>query len=400
LKEEDLWETESLLVKKRGVLSLLGIQSGTETVEKRYNILGLQPRCGTLSYSELPKSYTYTFGLSGTLNCLTPTQNEILGEFGFQIRTDLSSTFQKQKIDRLPMIWCDQEQSDFFNAICASAIEKAENGKAVLVILEDEKRVADLKTFIKDHGKVLPDDQVPLVLTGRTDVKDRERYVRQSTRHRQITLVTRTYGRGTDFVCHDARVKKFGGVHLIITFHPSDDSENRQLEGRTCRRDDPGSSEKILWSDDHKTLGSDEPDFKPAPGEQWEDFLRKRREESLASKYEKMKKDKDECLRKHQLTVDACKMVAVKEWQKIAVKKWQKIAEKFAEATALPSVAQPSTSAQQGNYHIVFVLDESGSMVRSMFVYNHMPTYAYVDAGAPDIHTRLLIHAVYTSVIR
>ena len=92
------------------------------------------------------------------------------------------------------------------------------------------------------------------------------------------------------------RVNKYGGVYLIITFYPSDDSESRQLEGRTCRRDDPRSFEKILWSDDHEYLGSDKPDFEPAPGEQWEDYLKKRREEILAPKYEQMKKDKDDTI--------------------------------------------------------------------------------------------------------
>ena len=359
LAEEDLWDTETLLVKERGLLSWLPGLQGTETIEERYNILGLQPRCGTLSYSEIPKSYKYKFGMSGTLNCLTPTQNDILSEFGFRVRTDLPSTFQKQQIDRLPIQWRDQEQDDFFDAICKSAHENASDGKAVLVILEDEKRVGELQKFIKDKGKQLPDDQVPLELTGRLDRQQRDRCIGQSTRHRQITFVTRTYGRGTDFVCHDARVKKFGGVHLIISFYPSDDSEARQLEGRTCRRDDPGSSEYILWSDDHEHLGSDKPDFKPAPSEQWEDYLRRRREESLASKFEQMKKDKDECLRQHKLTVDACKMM-----QKLIGASWESIAKKFGEAAALPIVARPSVGGPQG-YHVVFVLDESSSMVRA-----------------------------------
>ena len=144
LTEEDLWDTETLLVKQQqqGILSMFGVRAqGTETIEERYNIVGLQPRCGTLSYSEIPKSYKYKFGMSGTLNCLTPTQNDILREFGFHVRTELPSTFHKQKIHRLPMQWCDQGQDDFFDAICKSAHENASNGKAVLVILEDEKRV-------------------------------------------------------------------------------------------------------------------------------------------------------------------------------------------------------------------------------------------------------------------
>jgi len=32
-----------------------------------------------------------------------------------------------------------------------------------------------------------------------------------------------------------------GGVHIIVTFFPEDESENKQLFGRTCRQDDPGA---------------------------------------------------------------------------------------------------------------------------------------------------------------
>ena len=52
--------------------------------------------------------------------------------------------------------------------------------------------------------------------------------------------MTRPYGRGTDFVCRDQGLVKNGGVHIIVTFEPEDESEYKQLMGRTCRQDDPG----------------------------------------------------------------------------------------------------------------------------------------------------------------
>ena len=55
--------------------------------------------------------------------------------------------------------------------------------------------------------------------------------------------MTRPYGRGTDFVCRDQGLVKNGGVHIIVTFEPEDESEYKQLMGRTCRQDDPGLSE-------------------------------------------------------------------------------------------------------------------------------------------------------------
>jgi len=358
LKQEDLMEQKTVLQSQ----GWFGMGGSAPQVEHT-NILGLQPRCGTLTYSEIPRSYSYKFGMSGTLNCLTSTQNTILVEFGFGLRNEIPSTFNKQMLHLHPTEVLDQGKDDFFDRICAAVTEKAEKGMAVLVILEDEVRVNALKRYIKDQGKIMPDDQVPLELTGRLDKEEREQRVRSSTRHRQITFVTRTYGRGTDFVCHDSRVKKFGGVHLIITFFPHDDSENRQLEGRTCRQDDPGSSQKIIWIDDLKYLGSDEPDFKPAPDEDWDDYLKGKREKDLMSKYKLMIKNKEEHSQKHKLTVEACGMVqniggALQMLSGDLDKKWNDIAKKFGEATEIPLSNQPVVRA----HHVVFVLDESISM--------------------------------------
>jgi len=367
LTEEDLIEQTTVHQSPGG---WFGIGGSAPQVQNK-NILGLQPRCGSLSYSEIPRSYSYKFGMSGTLNCLTSTQKEILNEFGFRLQNEIPSTFKKQMLIRYPTEVRDQEKDEFFDRICEVANEKAENGMAVLVILEDEVRVNELKRYIKDQGKMMPDDQVPLELTGRLDKEEREQRIRSSTRHKQITFVTRTYGRGTDFVCHDFRVKKFGGVHLIITFFPQDDSENRQLEGRTCRQDDPGSSQKIIWIDDLKHLGSDMPDFKPLPGQEWDDYLKTKREDDLIVKYKLMTKNKEEYFQKHQLTVEACGMVqniggALQMWSGDLDKKWNEIAKKFGEASVLPLDLQKAQRGSPKCVEVCFVMDCTSSMASSI----------------------------------
>jgi len=69
-----------------------------------------------------------------------------------------------------------------------------------------------------------------------------------------------------------------------------------------------------------------------------------------ASKYAKMRERHDETLAKHEKTRQACE--AVEEF------KWKEAADFFYQA------ADVTCLVQEGNYHIVFVLDESGSMVR------------------------------------
>ena len=91
------------------------------------------PSCGLLSYAEIPSSYKYMFGMSGTLNCLTQDQNDVLKRYGFRLRTELPSTFLKQELVRTPMELVDQGKNEFFDKICEAARKKCEEGMAVLV---------------------------------------------------------------------------------------------------------------------------------------------------------------------------------------------------------------------------------------------------------------------------
>jgi hypothetical protein len=156
-------------------------------------------------------------------------------------------------------------------------------------------------------------------------------------------------------------------VHLIIAFHPHDESENRQLEGRTCRQDDPGSSQKIIWMEDLKHLGSDKPDFKPALDQNWDQFLAETRDEYLRLKYEKIQIKKAEYVEKHKLTMEACDKM-----QKIGgvdFPEWPDLARMFGKATALPLSDQPATNSTSAKgHHVVFVLDDSTSMVCAIFL--------------------------------
>jgi preprotein translocase subunit SecA len=57
-----------------------------------------------------------------------------------------------------------------------------------------------------------------------------------ATRHGRITILTRSFGRGIDFVVEEDNVKSAGGVHVIQTFISEDVSESVQIEGRTARQ--------------------------------------------------------------------------------------------------------------------------------------------------------------------
>ena len=99
-----------------------------------------------------------------------------------------------------------------------------------------------------------------------------------------------------------------------------------------------------------------------------------------ASKYDNMRKTHAETMDKHEDTIKACKAVTKCNWSEAA--------HLFYKATDIP---QPSVSAKQGNYHIVFVLDESGSMVRSVFVHSNRPTHSYADTNTNTVEQKYIV---------
>lgn len=65
-----------------------------------------------------------------------------------------------------------------------------------------------------------------------------------------ITLMTRSFGRGTDFKVHGEIVNKNGGVHIIQAFLSLEESEEIQIKGRTFRQNSDGSCEILIKSNE------------------------------------------------------------------------------------------------------------------------------------------------------
>lgn len=50
-----------------------------------------------------------------------------------------------------------------------------------------------------------------------------------------ITLLERSFGRGTDFIMIDEKINALGGVVVIQAFYSLNKSEEEQIKGRTGR---------------------------------------------------------------------------------------------------------------------------------------------------------------------
>ncbi len=95
----------------------------------------------------------------------------------------------------------------------------------MLVFFED---IAILDEFY-DHKNVQA--LAPTKLHERVNAKTRPSLVSRAVSNSTVTLLTRDFGRGTDFMCEEEKIDKCGGVHVIQTFVSDEISEEMQIRG-------------------------------------------------------------------------------------------------------------------------------------------------------------------------
>ena len=83
-------------------------------------------------------------------------------------------------------------------------------------------------------------------LTERLTMLEKDQFVKSATRAGNISLLTKSFGRGTDFVVLVDELIYNGGVHVIQTFFSDDEAEEVQIKGRTARQGEHGSFSMIL----------------------------------------------------------------------------------------------------------------------------------------------------------
>jgi preprotein translocase subunit SecA len=74
----------------------------------------------------------------------------------------------------------------------------------------------------------------------------RDARIVRAVNHNVITLMTNSFGRGTDFILLDQDIKDKGGLHVIHCFLSLDESEEVQIKGRTARQSNQGSYDAVI----------------------------------------------------------------------------------------------------------------------------------------------------------
>jgi hypothetical protein len=266
--------------------------------------------CGSFSFAEIPKNFALVLGVTGTLQTLSAPERDIVENvYNIKRNTYIPSVFGKQKLD-FPEEQAVKAYSsdDYFREIIAD-IQNKLTGRAVLVFFENKEA---LNAFYQSKEFEMF-KQKAILLTEETDVGDKDRLIKQASSFEQITLSTRAFGRGTDFICRDANVKKNGGVHVIQTYLSVEPSEEKQIKGRTARQGDNGSYALRLREADLEPfamLPADIVRCRNAANAELYKELSSKREKRFAQSYESNKKFVAQAAAEHLRAIEFVEHVA------------------------------------------------------------------------------------------
>ncbi|CAF3605157.1 unnamed protein product [Rotaria sp. Silwood1] len=209
-------------------------------------------KCGSFSYAEIPLEFEHIMGVTGTLETLSDPEKHIINHiYKINKSTFTPSVFGKNNLKFTEKDDIMIENSDdYFNTIVREVQTrlkgKSYDKRAVLVFFESKQK---LKEFYDSKALETIKESVSY-LTEEASSLEKETLIKRSTTSGQITLFTKNFGRGTDFVCYDQNVSDNNGIHVIQTFLSEEVSEEVQIKGRTARQGDLGSYSMILLDSD------------------------------------------------------------------------------------------------------------------------------------------------------
>ena len=217
--------------------------------------VGIILNCGTFSYAEIHRDFAYIAGVTGTLKTLASVEKEIL-----------RTVYEVHQMTYMPSVFGSSNrtynsandvrtvrESEYFMEIRGEIDATCRAGRAILIFFESEEK---LLTFY-NSSELSSIKQDVQIITEKVSVKDRELYIKRAATTGKVTLLTRTFGRGTDFICRNQQLLLNGGVHVLQTFFSEELSEEYQIMGRGARQGDHGSYRMILLNKDLEwVLGS------------------------------------------------------------------------------------------------------------------------------------------------
>ncbi|CAF4504358.1 unnamed protein product [Didymodactylos carnosus] len=210
--------------------------------------VGIIINCGAFSYAEMPHNFAYITGVTGTLKTLAEAEKEILAKvYTVQKNTYMPSVFGScNRLYNCETDICVVNETEYFMKIRGEIDAMLNAKRAILVFFESEEKLHKFYDS-SELFSIRPDVQL---ITEKVDVKDRELCVRRAATIGKVTLLTRTFGRGTDFICNNQGLLAKGGIHVLQTFFSEELSEQYQIMGRGARHGDLGLYRMVLLDKD------------------------------------------------------------------------------------------------------------------------------------------------------
>ena len=176
------------------------------------------------------------YGLTGTLGS---KESVALLQDTYNIDVAFVPNYKLKTFKEYDGIITSDKQS-WLNAISGSCLEEASKNRAVLIICKTIQDVEDIENTLKlnqsSFSKII-----------RYSRNDNHEYlaVNKQAESKQIIVATNLAGRGTDIKL-SKEVEDNGGLHVCVTFLPSNSRVEEQAFGRTSRQGSPGSAQLII----------------------------------------------------------------------------------------------------------------------------------------------------------
>jgi hypothetical protein len=227
--------------------------------------LHMQISCGQFSYGDINPACI--LGVSGTIDALTPYEQEVMSRYKIHQYSLAPSVYNKSKatFDSAGRgIYIADDKTDFFQNIslqineysCTSDASKKKH-RSIIVIFESYDRLMEYKR--SEYFRQVTFKGSVNELCENTPKDDRDYAIKKAATAGQVTFATRAFGRGTDFISRDSVLDSRGGTHILQTFYSDMYSEEIQIKGRTARQGQKGSYSMILLLRDDPIIENDKP---------------------------------------------------------------------------------------------------------------------------------------------
>jgi uncharacterized protein YegL len=262
----------------------------------------------------------------------------------------------------------------FHQQIYSEIIQEAEKKRPVLVFFETEKNMTD---FMKsEHGILLKKYAATnrLMYSHVTEKTSNVKWFveERSTKPNAISLWTTSFGRGTDFKVVHQEVDNVGGVTVILTTFCSHPSDCVQYQGRTARQGKKGTFKMILLKQDlqYEYQVSNEEIQKESQSNGFLSWLESRRNEKLEEQFKIQKQRALSYSTMHSKSEEFRRKLISSAFNTTRMATSMGTSTSTSPLTSLTSSLIEFSGVSMSHsmidiYHVIFCLDESGSMSSS-----------------------------------